>query len=138
MTVTADTFFGGSIGFGSSSINSIDILSGSRTGVSVVNINTSHTATSGDNHTYIPSDLVEGGNYQFDVLHDPDDDIDNLVGVSDTITITYPTPAGGMTGATKAFTGWIDGYDEQLPLEDKMSASLSLKVASDVTSTAST
>ncbi len=84
----ADTYFGASISFAAGGLASFLILSGSRSGVSVVDINTSHTATTGDNHTYIPGDLVEGGNYSFDVIHDPNDDIDNLVGVSRTVTLT--------------------------------------------------
>ena len=138
MAVKTDTFFGGTLAFGTSTVLSIEILSGSRTGMSIVDINTSTTITTGDSHTYIPGDLIEGGSYQFDVLYDPDDDMDALMGISQTITITYAVHSSKSTAVRKVFTGWINSFDEQLPLEDKLTASLGIKVASDVTHTAST
>ncbi len=136
MAVTADTFFGGTITFGTSTVLSIDILSGGRSGVSSTDIETSHGGTTGGNKTYIPGDLIEPGSYDFDVLFDPEDDVDVLVAVSQTITITYPVPSGKTTGKKAAFTGWISSFDETLPIDDKMTASLSLKVAGAVTHTA--
>lgn len=135
-----DTFFGGSITFGTSTVLSgagdVGILSGGRSAVTVEDIDTSHAGTSGDNKTYIPADLVEGGTYDFEVMYDPDDDIDALVGVSQTITITYPLPSGKMSAATCAFTGYINSWSEELPIDDKMTCSISIKVASDPTMTA--
>ena len=124
MTV-ADTFFGATIAFTTQSTLAFDIIEGGRSGVTSVDIETSHAGTSGGSKTYIPGDLIEGGTYEFTVAHDGDVDEDSFVGVSDTITITYPQPAGQMTAPTKAFTGWVNSYDEALPIEDRMTASMS-------------
>ena len=135
--VTPDTFFGGSITFGTSTVDNIDIISGSRSGLSVDSIDVSHAGTTGDNKPYIPGDLNEGGSYSFDVIYDPDDDdMDALIGVSQTITVTYPLKSGDTTAASCAFTGWIESWDEDLPIDDKMTGTLVLKIASDVTKTA--
>lgn len=138
MAITQDTFFGGTITFGTSTVLSVDILSGSRSGVTVDDIETSHATTSGDVKTYMAADLIEGGTYEFEVAFSPDDDVDSLLGVSNSITITYPVPSGGSTGATVVFTGYINGFDQDLPIDDRMTASLSLKVASDPVHTPST
>jgi len=133
-----DPFFGGSLTFATSTVDSVTlgILSGSRSAVTVTDIDTSHIGTSGDNMTFIPADLVDGGTYDFDVMYDPDDDVDALVGVSQTITVTYPVPSGKSNGATVAFTGYINSWSQELPLDDKMTASISIKVATDPTHTA--
>lgn len=135
MAITQDTFFGGTIAFGTSTVLSVDILSGSRSGVTVDDIETSHSTTSGDVKTYMPADLIEGGTYDFEVAFSPDDDVDALAGVVNSITVTYPVPSGLSTGATKVFSGYINGFDEALPIDDRMTASISIKVADDPVST---
>ncbi len=136
MAVTADTFFGGTITFGTSTVLSVDILSGSRSGLAVTAIETSYSGTAGDNKTYMPADLNEGGSFSFDVLYDTEDDTDALLGISQTITVTYPLRSGDSVAPKAVFTGWIESWDSQLPIEDKMTATLVLKVAGDVTWTA--
>ena len=136
-----DTFFGGTLTFGTSTVlsgaGSIGILSGGRSAVTVADIDTSHAGTSGDNMTFMPADLVDGGTYDFEVMYDPNDDIDALVGVVQTITVTYPIPSGLSSGATCVFTSsYINSWSEELPIDDKMTCSLSIKVATDPTMTA--
>ncbi len=132
----ADTFFGGSITLGTTG-ESFQILEGDRSGMSVEDIDVKHGAVTDGFIPYIPSDLVEGGEYSFTVMHDPDVDETNFVGVLQTITITYPLPAGKTTPATRSFTGYIKEYGESLPIDDKMTAEITVKVAGKVTVTPS-
>ncbi len=43
-----------------------------------------------------------------------------LKAVPETITITFPTPAGGSSGATWVFTGKAVSFSANVPVEDKM------------------
>lgn len=43
-----------------------------------------------------------------------------LGSAAETITITFPIPAGGSAGATIAGTGFMSKWDADAPLEDKM------------------
>jgi len=135
--MACDTFFGATLSTGALSVTA-QILGGSRQGLSCEDIDCTHAGTTGDNKSFDPADLNDGGTYNFDIIHDANIDWDNKVGTAATFIVTYPTPAGGMTGATKTFNGYINGYDEQLPIFDKMTGSLSIKVAGDVTHVSST
>ena len=134
----ADLGFGAEIGFGTSTVKSevIGVLSMNWTGMTTADIQTSHLTTSGDAHTFIPADLCDGGTLEVEAIFDPDEDITSLMGVSQTITLTYPLPAGKLSEATAAFTGYINGYDHAIPMEEMMTATISIKVAGDVTYTA--
>lgn len=132
----ADTFFGGTLAFSTSSFT-VDILEISRSGVSVADIETSHASTSGGYKTYMPADLIEGGTYEVTIAHDPDDDVEGQIKVVQTITHTYPLPSGQSTAADKEFSGYINSYDEALPVDDQMTATITIKVAGAVTTTAS-
>ncbi len=134
--MAGDTFFGGSITLGTTGEN-FRILEGDRSGMAVEDIDVSHGSITDGFKEYIPSDLVEGGEYSFTVLHDPDVDETNFVGVLQTITITYPLPAGKTTPAKRQFQGYIKDYGEALPIDDKMTAEITVKVAGKVTVTPS-
>lgn len=104
-------------------------------------IDTSHMGTpapgSGKfaNRTFLPGDLVDGGEVTLSVHFNPSVVVPAHA-VAETITITFPTPAGLTTPATWAFSGFLTGYDPTVPLEDKMTADLTFKVSGPVTVTA--
>jgi len=135
---TADTFFGATLAFTTQSSLVFDIISGGRSGLTIERIDTTHAGTSGQLKTSMAADLADAGTYEFEVVHDPNFDIDTYIGVSDTITITYPVPAGGSSGAIKAFTGHVSSYDETLPIDDRMTASIVLSIDSAISHTSST
>ena len=83
-------------------------------------IDTSHTLTS-EAKTFIPSDLVDWGELKLEIGFDP--------GVSppinedpETCTLTFKN------GETWVFQGFMTGYEPKGPLEDKMTADVTLKV----------
>lgn len=69
----------------------------------------------------------------FDAADDPTGALENVG--TETITITYPKDitAGAATDKTWAFSGFMSGFDPSAPFEDKMTASITVKVCGDIT-----
>ena len=90
-------------------------------------VDISHQGTVGGRR-FLPGDLHDNGEATFDVHFNPDTDypIDTLPEV---ITITWPA------GATWAFNAFMTIHGPSAPLEDKMIASITLKVDGDITIT---
>ena len=68
---------------------------------------TDHLGTTGF-RTYIPDDLAEPGEIEFEALFDPTKSLGSITAVAETITITFPkeNPLGG-AAATLAGTGFL-------------------------------
>lgn len=133
----ADTFHGGSVTLGSSGIT-LKIIEASYSGGSTAAIATPHAGlTTGDNIPYIPADLNEGGTLDLTVELDPDQELEGQSGVVHSITHTYAIPSGQSSAATKVFSGFIVDYSESLPIDDRITATVSIKVAGNITFTAS-
>jgi hypothetical protein len=94
--------------------------------VSRPDINTTHMGTT-NYQTYIPGKLVEGGAIELEINFDPDA-TPPITGVAETITITFPLPSGGITPADVEFTGYINSWSWADPMEEKMTADVSIKV----------
>ncbi len=131
----ADTFFGASLTLATSG-ETFQILEGSKDASTVETFETTHTGTSGSYKTKGMTDMIDGGSYSFTVILDPDTDETNFLGVSQTCTVTYPVPTGLTNGATWAFTGGIVEYGQELPMDDKMTAEISVSVNGAITITA--
>jgi hypothetical protein len=88
-------------------------------------IQTSHMGTV-DAHTFIPTKLVDWGELKFDMAFDP-----SVVPPIDAspaqCVITFPD------AETWTFQGFLTGYEPKTPLEDKMTASVTVKVSGKVT-----
>ncbi len=76
---------------------------------------------------FIPSELVDGGSIDMEILFDPNEQ-PPILAAPETITITFPIPSGGAAGATFVFTGYVNAWTWTDPLEDKMMASITIKV----------
>jgi len=87
-------------------------------------VETTHQGTTGA-RTHIPVDLFDAGELGFEIHFNPDTDppIDNVV---EEITITWPA------GATWVFSGFFTGFEPGTPLEDKMTASVTIKITGDI------
>ncbi len=94
--------------------------------VSRADIKTSHAGTTGA-HTFIPADLIEGGQLTFDVV----------------FTGARPTLAAGQTptsyvitfksgGPTWTFDGYINSFAPKAPIEDRMTGTIGIKVAGEI------
>lgn len=86
-------------------------------------VNTTVLNQSGTHHTYIPAALIEGGTLDMTIIHD-ETKIPPITKAAETVTVTYPN------GATIAFTGYMNKYRKTAPLDDLITADVSIKVAS--------
>lgn len=108
-------------------------------GIERESIDTTHlgTAEAGAgaiaNKTYIPSDMTDPGEITMDIHFNPDTEPPiNASDVAETITVTFAS------GATWACSGFITGYEPGVPLEDKMTASVTIKCTGNITISAAT
>jgi hypothetical protein len=117
---TVDVSTGLTILFGTTGFEA-EILDVTLPSVARESINTSHQGTTGA-HTFTPASLYDAGEFSFTMHFDPsktppwDQD-------AETITLTFPSTA------TWIFTAFLTGYDGEAPLEDKMTASGTLKIS---------
>lgn len=98
-------------------------------------IQASHMGTTGQ-HEFIPVDLSDGGEISMDIAFDADD-TPPIDLVPETVTITFPLKTG-TTPATWSATCFCTSFDLSDPFEDKMTASLTLKVSGATTITPET
>ncbi len=121
----ADVGTGTAIVFGTSGFTA-EITDVNGSDMTREDIDISHLGTTGYKE-YMPSTLIEGGTVDFEFAFDPDQQ-PPISGASETITITFPIPAGGSTAATLAFSGYLNSWSWGAPLEEKMTASATIKV----------
>lgn len=99
-------------------------------------VDTTHMQTTGGK-TFRPGDLYDGGQVTFQIGFDPSMSPPMLAAEQpEQITITFPTPSGMSSGATWVFSAFMVEFSPAVPLEDKMTASVTLKVTGSVAITA--
>ena len=126
------TGFGCLVGFGTTTTYAPKKLSINGPGQSREALKTSHLATTGGYHTYIPDDLVEGGEVTIEVFWDPLDTYPPISAAAETITITNNDTGS----ATEAFSGFVTAFEPTRTLGALMMANLTLKVGGAITFTA--
>ena len=131
----SDTGTGATIVFGTSGFTA-GITSISSGGVSRDMYDTSTMSTTGG-MTKSPKKLVDYGTVDIEFKHDPDAQ-PPVDGPTETVTITFPTPAGGLTGATLVGSAFVSDYSWSAELEEEMTASATLTWAAAPVWTAST
>ena len=137
---TVDIGTGTTIGFGTSSWTS-ELLSIDWSGISREAIETSQMATAAagankfGNRTYVPGQLSDPGELTCEFHLDPDKEppIDQP---AETITVTFPLVSGDSTAANWACSGFATGFSASIPLEDKMTATMTIKLTGNVSQTA--
>lgn len=130
-----DVTTGATVVFGTSGF-SAEILSIGLPSVSRGSIDTTNLATT-NARTYQPVDLVDWGELELEMNFDADAE-PPMDGAAETITITFPTPAGGIGGATIAGSGFFVGFTLTAPTEEKMTATATIKWTGDLTWTDAT
>ncbi len=78
-------------------------------------IETTNSASTGGAATFVPEDIIEGGEYTIDVLHDPQKV--PPFGDVETIVITLPKRGTAATAATKTFPGFLTSHGVTFPLK---------------------
>lgn len=98
-------------------------------------IETTNSATTGGRATFVPEDIIEGGEYSITVLHDPQ--MDAPFGVAETIVITYPLRGTAATAAKRTFQGFLTEHVTTFPLKGSpgMVTKCKLKVSGPITYT---
>ena len=102
-----------------------------RSGESRPEVKTSDLSTTTAD-TFIPGDLVNRGSLECDIQYDPDEP-PPITSSAETVTLTFPVPAGLSNGATLAGSAFITAHDLDIPLDDLMTGSITIKWAGDVT-----
>lgn len=87
------------------------------------------------NRPVVFSKLVDPGELSFELHFDPDD-VPPIHEVAETITVTFPIPAGLTNGATWVFSGGVVGYEPSVPMDGKMVATVRVKVSGPIARTA--
>lgn len=89
-------------------------------------IDTSHTTTADGAMTFIPSDLIDYGEMTVEINFDPsltppiEDD-------PESVTISFPS------GAAWSFSGFLTNYSGAAPIDDRMTATVTVKVTGKIT-----
>jgi hypothetical protein len=131
----ADSGFGVAITFSSSFCAQITNVEWS--GISRKAIDTTNSATTNGAATFIPSDIEDYGELKVDLQFNPND-APPISGAAETVTVTFPTPAGGSTPATWAASGFLTDFQVGVPIDDVMTATATIKFSAIVTFTDST
>ena len=118
---------GASITFGTSGFTA-EILDITLPDMTREPVNVSHLGTTFD-HIYIPVDLVENNELAFDVHLNPDT-VPPIHDVAETVTVDF------RDGASWSFSGFMTKYGGTNPLEDKLMASVAVKVTGGITQVA--
>lgn len=81
--------------------------------------------------TFIPTDLVDPGEIQMEIAFDPSDEPPLHEDV-ERIRVTFPVPSGLVTPATWQGDGFMSGFEFNVPLEEKMTGTGTLKMTGEI------
>ena len=96
-------------------------------GMSRESIQSSHMGTLVA-HTFSPSKLYDGGEADFELAFEPNWAVP-ISAAAQSVVITFPDSGS----STWTFDAFVTGYEPTDPLEDRMTATLTLKVTGAVT-----
>jgi hypothetical protein len=103
-------------------------------GMSREAIDTTHMTTTNGWMTFLPSDLKDAGELSVSLQFAPNT-APPITGAAETVTVTFPLPAGGSTRATWACSGFMTGMGVAVPNGDKMTADATIKFSGEPTFT---
>jgi len=126
---TADTGFGITIEFASGFL--AEIIGCKPPGPTREAIDVSHTTSPDNAKEFIFADLVDYGELTVDLNFQPDA-IPPIDEPPEDTTINFPS------GATWEFKGGLTGYEPDAPIDDRMTASATIKVTGKITITPAT
>ena len=121
----ADVGTGTTITFGTSGFTA-EVMSVAGNDMTREDIDVTHMGST-NYREFIPSKLVDGGTLELEISFDPDSQ-PPITGAAETITVNFPTPAGGTTPADLEFTGYVNSWSFTAGLEEKMEATITIKV----------
>jgi len=125
----ADVGTGATFVFGTTAV-ALDITSIETSGASRESLDVTTLATSGA-RVFIPGDLYDPGEISLEGLLDPnlgDALVTKIGAVTETGTITFPIPSGGVAGATFAATCFLTEFETSVGIDEEMTFSATLKL----------
>ena len=122
---------GTTVVFGTSAF-AAELMSVGVSGISRETVDSSHMGTT-DYRTYIVGKLADPGEMSMEINFDPADE-PPWNDDAETVTITFPDNPGG-AGSTWAASMAVTDFEATDALEDKMTATLTLKILSAITVT---
>lgn len=135
----ADQGFGTSITF-QSSLFSAQITGVTISGVTREALDTTVMDTTSGAMTFIPSDLTDAGELQVQLKFHPHTKIaalkTALSAAAETITITFPVPTGGSSGATWSSSGFMTAFNITSEMGSIITADATIKFSGVATCTA--
>lgn len=137
MAFAAGTATGLTLGFGTTTTyDAIQVTTLSFDGITAEAIDVSHLGTTGYKD-YISSELKDGGSLTVEGVLDPN--VPMLpVNVSETITVTENiVDSAHGTAGTAVFSGFVTSFSSTRGIDEAMRFSATIKVAGDITFTAS-
>lgn len=108
----------------------ITLPEGSRGDVDITHMTTADDYDSGDTpcREFIPTDLLEWGTLDFTIMFDKTEDYEALLGrPPEEITVEIPNNSAGVPFKWE-FEGYMTKFQGKVPLEDKMTADVSIQV----------
>lgn len=102
-------------------------------GISRESFDFGHHGTTGG-RPFKPGKTYDPGELTLDILYDPNSQ-PPIEGAPEVITITFPVPEGDSSGAEHEITGFVTNFDIQGPFEDRLTASITIKLSGDWTFT---
>jgi hypothetical protein len=125
--------FGTAVTFSSgfcAEITDVKIGGLSREAVDVTNF-----SSTGGFKEFIPSTLIDSGELEVELIYDTGTS-PPIGGAAETVTITFPLKSGESTAGTLACSGFLTDSEEAVPIDDKMSQSVTIKFSGERTYTA--
>ncbi len=99
-------------------------------GISRESIPTSNMASSGA-MTFLPAKLYDPGELRVELLFDPEQSpVTPITAAAETVTVTY---ADAAPASTMAASGFMTNFEIAGPLEDRMTATATLKLSDAIT-----
>jgi hypothetical protein len=121
----ADVGTATTITFGTSGFTA-DVVSLNGSDITREDIDVTHLGSTGYME-FQPANLSDGGSIEMEIHFDPDAQPPHQAD-PETITITFPLPPGGISPATFVFTGYVNSWSWEVPLEEVMTAEVTIKV----------
>jgi len=138
------TFYGASVAFTAATTLTGNIKSVKWSGLSRKEVDTTHLLSTNGMMTYIPGDMIEGGDVEIEAQYSTQLDYQALLIANrcDTVTITFPkrgTTCGGAlagTAATIAFVAAILSAEPDFSNDNLLTIKFKLKISGSITTVA--
>jgi hypothetical protein len=104
-------------------------------GLSREAVDVTNFGSTGGFKEFIPSTLIDSGELEVELIYTPGT-APPIGGDAETVTITFPVASGDTTGGSISCSGFLTDAEETVPMDDKISQSVTIKFTGERTYTA--